>query len=52
MELFEESRSRVELVCSFLAILELCRMGAISAHQHKSYGDIRLFKKTPQIITT
>jgi segregation and condensation protein A len=51
-ELFENSRSRVERVCSFLAILELCRMGAISAHQHDSFGDIRLFKKTPQIITT
>ncbi len=51
-ELFENSRSRVERVCSFLAILELCRMGAISAHQHDSFGDIRLFKKPPQIITT
>jgi len=32
----------VELVCCFLAILELCRMGKIRAHQSKTFGDIRL----------
>ncbi|MEK7357669.1 MAG: segregation/condensation protein A, partial [Bdellovibrionota bacterium] len=44
-ELFEGARSRVEIVCCFLAILELCRMGDVSAHQHKTFGDIRLFRK-------
>jgi segregation and condensation protein A len=42
-DLFDECKSRVELVCCFLAILELCRMGRIRAHQHHLFGDIRLF---------
>jgi segregation and condensation protein A len=42
-DLFRACRSRVELVCCFLAILELCRMGRIRAHQHRSFDDIRLF---------
>ena len=33
----------MELVCYFLAILELCRMGRVRAHQHGAFGDIRLF---------
>lgn len=43
-DIFKECTNRMELVCSFLAILELCRMGAIRAHQHTTYGDIRVFK--------
>ncbi len=43
VDLFRECKSRVELVCCFLAILELCRMGRIRAHQHQIFGDIRLF---------
>jgi len=43
-DIFKECANRIELVCSFLAILELCRMGAIRAHQHTTYGDIRVFK--------
>ena len=42
-ELFEKCRSRLELVCYFLAILELCRMGRVRAHQHGAFGEIRLF---------
>ena len=42
-ELYKECASRVELVCCFLAILELCRMGRIRAHQHHTYGNIRIF---------
>lgn len=42
-DLLGECRSRIELVCSFLAILELCRMGRLRAHQHGAFGDIRLF---------
>ncbi len=44
-DLFNSCKSRVEGICCFLAILELCRMNAISAHQHAAFGDIRLFKK-------
>ncbi len=43
-ELFKECKSRVELACCFLAVLELCRMGRVRAHQHKVFGDIRLFE--------
>jgi len=43
VDLFKQCESRAELVCSFLAILELCRMGRIKAHQHRTFGDIRIF---------
>jgi len=46
-DLFDECRSRVELVCCLLAILELCRMRRLRAHQHQSFGDIRLFHRNP-----
>jgi segregation and condensation protein A len=42
-ELFRGCRSRVEIVCCFLAILELCRMGRLRAHQQTSFEEIRLF---------
>lgn len=42
-DLFKSCNSRVELICAFLAILELCRMGIVRAHQHSTFGDIRLF---------
>ena len=44
VDLFERCSGRLELICSFLAILELCRMGKVRAHQHIRYGDIRLFR--------
>jgi len=43
LDLLKECKSRAELVCSFLAILELCRMGHVRTHQHRTFGDIRLF---------
>jgi segregation and condensation protein A len=49
MDLFRECKSRVEIVCCFLAILELCRMGRIRAHQHQNFGDIRLFPVTAEV---
>jgi len=47
LDLFRNCKSRVELVCCFLAILELCRMDKVRAHQHATFGDIRLFAKEP-----
>lgn len=35
--------TRIELVCSLLAILELCRMQRIRVRQHGAFGEIRLF---------
>ena len=46
-DLFEECNTRVELVCCLLAILELCRMRRIRAHQHHGFGDIRIFTRDP-----
>ncbi|MBI4559199.1 MAG: segregation/condensation protein A [Candidatus Hydrogenedentes bacterium] len=42
MDLFRECKSRIELICCFLAILELCRIGRIRAHQHRVFDEIRL----------
>lgn len=42
-DLFRGCTSKVELVCCFLAILELCRMGRIRAHQHRTFEEIRIF---------
>jgi len=42
-DIFEECESRLELVCCFLAILELCRMDRARARQQRTFGDIRLF---------
>lgn len=44
-ELFESSRTKVELVCCLLAILELCRMHRIRVHQQRTFGEIRLFAR-------
>jgi segregation and condensation protein A len=42
-DLFKSCRNRVEVVCCFLAILEMCRMGKLRAYQSATYEDIRLF---------
>ena len=41
------SANRIELVCSLLAILELCRMQRIRVRQHNAFGEIRLFAHVP-----
>jgi len=47
-QLFDECRSRVEIVCSLLAILELCRMRRIRVHQHATFGDMRVVLRPPE----
>ncbi len=47
-ELFDLSRDKLEVVCYFLAILELCRMHRVRAHQHRQFGEIRIFRREPQ----
>jgi segregation and condensation protein A len=44
-DLFRVCRSRIEVICCLLAILELCRMRRVRAHQHRTFGDIRLFRR-------
>lgn len=46
-DLFRECQSRIEMVCCLLAILELCRMGRIRPHQHRTFGEIRIFPRKP-----
>lgn len=41
-DLARECRSRLELVCYLLAILELCRMNRIRVHQYGAFGEIRI----------
>jgi segregation and condensation protein A len=50
LDLLKTCKGKVEIICTFLAILELCRMNLITLNQHSSYGDIRLFRKTPNNI--
>ncbi|MEN9797961.1 MAG: hypothetical protein RL653_1657 [Pseudomonadota bacterium] len=40
--LFEGARARHEIIITFLAILEMCRLKLIRVHQETEYGDIRL----------
>ncbi len=42
-ELFAEGRSLAELICIFLAILELARLGKLRVRQSRSLGDIRVY---------
>ena len=42
-EIFAEGRSLSEMVCIFLAILELIRLGKLRVRQSRSFGDIRVF---------
>lgn len=47
LDLFRQCKSRVEMVCCFLAILELGRMRKIRVNQSRSFGDIRVFPAEP-----
>ncbi len=40
LELFERQRSRQAMICLFLAILELAKLGAIVLVQRQAFGDI------------
>ena len=42
-EVFAEGRSLSEMVCIFLAILELIRLGKLRVRQSQRFGDIRVF---------
>jgi len=42
-DLFEEDNTRLDMVCTFLAVLELIRMGYIRARQSEIYGEIRVY---------
>jgi segregation and condensation protein A len=48
LDLLKVCKGKVEVICTFLAILELCRMHLITLNQHASYGNIRLFSRVPE----
>lgn len=49
-EVVNEDMSKIELVCIFLAILELVKLGNIMIRQHKIFGDIHIVRmKMPEI---
>ncbi|MFA7693298.1 MAG: segregation/condensation protein A [Candidatus Hydrogenedentes bacterium] len=47
-ELCRLGNTRIEHLCSLLAILELCRMHRLRIHQYDSFGEIRLFLRSPE----
>jgi len=44
-ELIKENMPKMEIVCIFLALLELVKKGIIAVRQHKIFGDIHIVKK-------
>ncbi len=44
-EIFSEKPGRAEIVASFLAILEMAKTGLIKLMQHRTFGDIRVFRR-------
>jgi len=43
-ELLERQNSRIEVVVTFLAVLELMKMGEITAQQEETFGEIRIVR--------
>ena len=48
-EMFEQTKSKVEVVATFLAILELIRLKEIMAHQRQSFGEIEISRNQDNI---
>ena len=49
-EFSKGTKERIEVIVSFLALLELVKQDAIAAEQHTAYGDIRLSHTAPSAI--
>lgn len=54
LELFERQRSRQGMICLFLAILELAKLGAIVLVQRQAFGDIavRAHKRFDEVMAS
>jgi len=44
-----EAKERVEVIVSFLALLELVKQGAVDAAQHDTFADIRITNTTTEV---
>lgn len=51
-EFIDDSMCKLEIICSFLALLELVKQGAISLRQHKIFGDIQIVKRDDYVKPT
>lgn len=49
-DLFEKARSKVEIVVTFLAVLELIRLKEIKVVQKKLFGDIEIIRNKENIV--
>jgi segregation and condensation protein A len=49
-ELFTSSRHKIEIIVSFLAVLELVRMKEITCLQNEAFGDIQIVRNQDNII--
>lgn len=50
-EFIDSSMPKQEVICAFLALLELVKQGAISLRQHVIFGDIQIFRRDDYIRT-
>lgn len=50
LELITRPRSALDLACAFLAILESVKNKLITIRQHRLFGDIRIFKRNPEVL--
>jgi segregation and condensation protein A len=47
-DLFEEGADATEIIVTFLALLELLRLGTFKIRQTKSFGSIHIYRKKPR----
>ncbi|TAK97696.1 MAG: chromosome segregation protein ScpA [Verrucomicrobia bacterium] len=51
-ELFEDAMSRSEVVCTFLALLELIRLKQLVCAQSEDFGEIEIKKRVADVVVT
>lgn len=49
-ELFENARDRLEVIVTFMAVLELCKMKEVVVAQKRLFADIELVRNTENIV--
>ncbi|MFH1867344.1 MAG: segregation/condensation protein A [Candidatus Omnitrophota bacterium] len=50
LDLFNKARSKLEIIATFLALLELIRMKEVITKQDKVFGDIKIVRNTQRMI--
>ena len=50
-QIFKESRTRIQLIITFVALLELIRVGLVKAYQEKEFGNIWIINPATQSST-